>query len=363
MKFLRLCIAIIAFFFISNSTVSLAQTDTTLADLITAQRLIVDLRVLPNANIIVGQKLALEITIATDRWFKGGTRIRLPEVAGLVILQTEQFASNASEQRKGESWVVQRWSIDVYPRREGSFVIPNIDLEISVAGEGTETIAGTTQTESLRFSAAIPPGLTADDKWVAAPAFAVDQRFNRDLTTLNVGDALEQTIILSADDVMAMMLPDYAAPVLEGLKAYPLPPQLNNSSNRGQTTAERVETVSYIAQAPGDFILPARDFHWWNTRTNELTLVSLLPTKVSVAGVAASSKRSGINLPLLATISGIMILLAGTIWLAYKWLPQLPWERLLKPLRKARAVLVQLRQPALPQELNPGRANPDRRVP
>ncbi|MEP6389905.1 MAG: BatD family protein [Halioglobus sp.] len=360
MKFLRLCITTLALLVANTSSVSLAQTDTTLTDLIAAQRLSVDIRVLPNANIVVGQKLALEITIATDRWFKGGTRIRLPEVPGLVILQTEQFASNASEQREGGSWVVQRWSIDVYPRREGSFLIPNIDLEISVAGEGTDTIAGTAQTESLTFSAAIPPGLTADDKWVAAPAFAVDQRFNRDLNALNPGDALEQTIILSADDVMAMMLPDYAAPALEGLKAYPLPPQLNNSSNRGQTTAERVETVSYIAQAPGDFILPARDFHWWNTDTNELTLVSLLPTKVSVTGVAASSKGLGINLPLLATVSGIIILLAGAIGLAYRWLPQLPWERLLEPLRKARAIMVQLRQPALPQELNPGNTNPNR---
>ena len=351
---LRLLILAFAFTATASSTTSFAQTETTLDDLIAAQRLTIAMRLLPNDNIVVGQKLALEITIATDRWFKGGTRIRLPEVPGLVILQTEQFASNASEQRQGKNWVVQRWSIDVYPRLEATFLIPYIDLELSVAGEGLETIAGTVQTESLTFSAAIPPGLTAEDRWVAAPAFSVRQNFDRDLSTLAVGDALEQTIVLSADDVMAMMLPDYTAPALEGLKAYPLPPQLNNNSNRGQTTAERVETISYIAQAPGDFILPARDFHWWNTATQELTLVSLLPTKVSVAGVAVSSAGSGINLRLLVAIAGGIILLAGVIWLARRWLPQLPWHRFIEPLQKAKVVLMQLRQPALPQELNPG---------
>ena len=363
MRVLRLLIAAFALALTTASTASFAQTDTTLEDLIATQRLTIATRLLPDDNIMVGQKLALEITIATDRWFKGGTRIRLPEVPGLVFLQTEQFASNASEQRQGQSWVLQRWSIDVYPRQEGAFQVPNIDLELAVAGEGSETIAGTAQTDSLTFSAAIPPGLTADDRWVAAPAFSVRQRFDRDLSSLAVGDALEQTIVLSADDVMAMMLPDYAAPALEGLKAYPLPPQLNNNSNRGQTTAERVETVSYIAQAPGDFILPARDFHWWNTATQELTLVSLLPTKVTVTGVAVSSKGSGINPRLLAVVAGTIIVLIGVIWLAYRWLPQLPWQRVIEPLQKAKAVLIKIRQPALPQALNPGNAHPKRTAP
>jgi hypothetical protein len=348
MTMLRLLVAAFAVAVTTMSIASFAQTDTTLDDLIAAQRLTIATRLLPEDNIVVGQKLALEITITTDRWFKGGTRIRLPEVPGLVILQTEQFASNASEQRQGKSWVVQRWSIDVYPRREGSFQIPNINLELSVAGEGIETIEGTAQTDSLTFSAAIPPGLT---------------RFDRDLSMLAVGDALEQKVVLSAQDMMAMMLPDYAVPALEGLKAYPLPAQLNNNSNRGQTTAERVETISYIAQSPGDFILPARDFHWWNTVTQELTLVSLLPMKVTVTGVAVSSKGPGINPRLLAMVAGIIILLIGVIWLAYRWLPQLPWQRVIEPLQKAKSVLIKLRQPALPQELNPGNVHPKRPAP
>jgi len=50
---------------------------------------------------VPGQKVTLTLEIATDRWFAGGTRIGIPEVPGLVILQTEQFASNASETHNG----------------------------------------------------------------------------------------------------------------------------------------------------------------------------------------------------------------------------------------------------------------------
>ena len=50
----------------------------------------------PPTDIVPGQHLRLLIEVATTRWFTGGTRIDIPEVPGLVVLQTEQFASNAS---------------------------------------------------------------------------------------------------------------------------------------------------------------------------------------------------------------------------------------------------------------------------
>ena len=66
-------------------------------DLLSQGRLQVESSLSPDQDIVPGQKLRLVLEIATDRWFTGGTRISLPEVPGLVILQTEQFASNASE--------------------------------------------------------------------------------------------------------------------------------------------------------------------------------------------------------------------------------------------------------------------------
>ena len=61
--------------------------------------------------------MADQCTPWDSTWFTGGTRIRLPEVPGLVILQTEQFASNASERRGDQNWVLQRWTLDVYAQR------------------------------------------------------------------------------------------------------------------------------------------------------------------------------------------------------------------------------------------------------
>ena len=91
---------------------------TTLEELQAQGHLQVSASIRPDGTLVPGQKLSLVLEVATDRWFSGGTRISIPEVPGLVILQTEQFASNASEVRGGQSWVVQRWTLDVYPQRE-----------------------------------------------------------------------------------------------------------------------------------------------------------------------------------------------------------------------------------------------------
>ncbi len=324
------------------------------ADLLAEGALLVESRLLPADNIVPGQKLALELKISTNRWFTGGTRIVPPEVPGLVILQTEAFASNASEQRNGESWVVQRWTLDVYPQREGPFELPPIDLIVKVNDPQGGNLSGRIQAPGLRFSATVPAALAQADFWVASPAFAVDQKFDRSLQGLIVGDAIEREIRFRASDVMAMMLPGFEAESLEGLQAYPLPPKLDESNDRGEMNATRVETISYIVQKAGNYTLPAREFLWWNTQSRQLVLLELPAVNIEAAPGSSANPvdYSSAWISLLFFVISV-ILLATMLWLLRRPLAGLPWQRLLTPLRKTAFILQSLRQPALPSRLNP----------
>ena len=53
------------------------------------------------------------------------------------------------------------------------------------------------------------------------------------------GETVERTVRFEARDVMAMMLPELPEQAVEGVAAYPLPPKLENRSNRGVATAQR----------------------------------------------------------------------------------------------------------------------------
>jgi hypothetical protein len=121
-----------------------------------AGRLQVASSINPAKDLVPGQKIALTLQIATDGWFTGGTRISIPEVPGLVILQTEQFASNASENRDGVNWVVQRWTLDVFPQRAGDFTIPPIRVQVKVSAGESGAIEGNLYTLPTTFSTTVP---------------------------------------------------------------------------------------------------------------------------------------------------------------------------------------------------------------
>ena len=338
---------------------SYAASPTTVTDLLEAGRLEVASSILPAGDIVPRQKLRLVLEIATDRWFTGGTRIVVPEVPGLVILQTEQFASNASENRQGQSWVVQRWSLDVYPQRDGEFTIPPVRLRLQVNAGEAGNIEGELTSPPVQFRAEVPAGLEDTGHWVAAPAFSVSQRFDRDLADLTVGDAFSREIVFEASEVMAMMLPPFEVAQTAGLAIYPAPPELEDSSNRGETRAHRSQRISYVVEAEGRYVLQGGEFAWWDTGANRLRWLSLPDTEIVVGLGGVADTGTELVLPRMTreqrlVLLGELILFALALWLLWWLLPRLPLDRFRRWLLRAWRVLADLRKPALPASLNPG---------
>ena len=352
MSWLSRCLLVIA------AACSASAFAISLEELQAAGHLRIDSELTPNAGIVPGQRVALTLTVATDTWFAGGTRIGIPEVPGLVILQTEQFASNASEIRKGQSWVVQRWTLDIYPQRAGDFTIGPLPLQIQVNAGEDGYVSGELGAPPLQLTVAIPESLVEAKHWVAAPEFRVSQSFNRTLEGLAVGDAFEQEVVFEASDVQAMMLPSYSAQKQPGLATYPAPPTLDNSSNRGQTLATRRIRISYVIEQPGQFVLPATDYYWWNTQRATLELLSLPETRIDVAGAdyAQQTRKEAYSLSprQWLTLGVSVVLIIATLTLAKVFLPHLPlsrwWAGLSVQVQRLRALF----KPALATRLNPG---------
>lgn len=330
----------------------------TVAQLQAAGHLEITTELHPAQAIVPGQRVELAITIATDTWFTGGTRLEIPEVAGLVILQTNDFASNSSENRNGQTWVVQRWALDVFPQQEGSFTLPPIAARIKVSDQDATGVEGELHSPAVHFQSVIPESLHRAEQWVAAPAYTVSQSFDRELENLQVGDAIQREIVFEATDVMAMMLPALQTENLQGLAAYAEPSSLSNSSNRGDTTARRVEHITYVVEADGQYQLPARDFFWWDTRKGELQIRYLPAVDINVgAGVSTTgtglAEIAGLNWRRILLAAAVLVLIFGLGWLGYNRLKHYPLARVTQPLIKVGGRLNQMRKPALPRSLNP----------
>lgn len=238
----------------------------------------------PDRAVVPGERARLLISIATPRWFTAGTRLTLPEVPGLVLLQNQDFASNATERRGSESWSVQRWSIDVFATRAGRFEIPPVAVDVAVSKNAAEEVRSTLFTATQPLTVTLPEALAELDNWIASPKVSLSQQIEGGPSAY-LGDAIRQRITIQAEDVMAMFIPELELEdVGSALQRYPEPPTLRNRANRGTLRAERRHVVTWIAAKPGEVTLPAVRIHWWNTNTNTLDVLHSDPITLTVSG-------------------------------------------------------------------------------
>lgn len=293
---------------------------TALEELVAAGHLRVESSLGTGGPAVPGQKVRLYLDVATDGWFAGGTRIELPEVPGLVALQSKAFAANSTVRREGRNWVQQRWTLDLYPTREGRFTTGPITLQVEVnTGEGV--VSGALRAPAVTLEARLPPGIAPGAEtgsWVASPAFSASQNLEPERTELAPGDAVTRTITLEAEEVLDKMLPEVAPGGSEGLRAYPRPPRLESRSNRGRSSARRVQAITYVARAPGTYQLPGYDFDWWDTGSGELRSVRLPPLTITVSAPRQGPlERAAAHWPLAAAVLALGLL----AWAGWRWLP------------------------------------------
>ncbi|MFK7975945.1 MAG: hypothetical protein AB8C02_07395 [Halioglobus sp.] len=359
MNYASLIAVTTVFCVVAGSTNTMAKTHSDQSEALSSNQIFeVNAFIEPANTIVARQNVKLIIETATSGWFTGGTHIAVPEVTGLLILQNEKFASNASERRKGDTWVIQRWTLDVYPLQSGTYQVPPMTLQVQLkTSEGIE-VRGAVTTPPIELAAGLPAPLKTAKHWVSAPEFTVNQSFDRSLDNLTVGDAIEQHIQFEASDVMAMMLPVYEPVAFDGLAIYAAEPVVKNTRNRGQNSAVRSERISYIVEKTGQFTLPAQDFFWWNTRSQTLEVITL-PAVTLIAGGAPVNADTNQVLPFKTSTPavwiGIATLFFGLLGVGLTFLSKKyhaialvrRWSR-----RASRAVH-RFRANALPEKLNP----------
>ncbi len=305
---------------------------TTLAELLQADKLRIKTWIEPADGIIARQQLKLQIEVATDKWFSGGTRIGHFEIKDAIVLQRETAALNSTRTEGDKTWTVQQWTVVIYPQRSGSFEIPPAPLTLSIAGDNFEPIAGQTRSQPLGFSAVEPEAMQGKDGWVATPRFEVSEHFNKALEELKPGDALKRSINISADDLPAMMLPRVPTADIPGVAIYTKPAELADKVNRGDYLAERIQEITYVFESPGKYELPTQSYHWWNLETRTAELVTLPAHSLLVGNLAGQPvdqtenpqsvafNRSDSWIAAIIKIIAFGLLLFIASWLIRKWI-------------------------------------------
>jgi len=217
-------------------------------------------------EIWTGQKVILVVELVAPGYFAGSPSFDLPKLSGCLIVPPAGSPVVGSETRDGQSFTVQRHELLVFPRRPGKFDIPPFGIRFAIkrAPLDQESVAQSVRTQPLSINVTAPPGdaakvsltstdLKVSESWTPEPG-----------KRAKPGDAFVRTITWSASDMTGMAFPPFPRDKIPGLGIYRKDPLVEDTSDRGNLQGKRVDTITYICKAGGDFSIPAYKIRWWD---------------------------------------------------------------------------------------------------
>ena len=273
----------------------------------------------------VGQRVVLQLEVlAADAWAQldGMPRIEVP---GAYVLPPQDQGVRLQETLDGRSHTGQRYEFFVYPQRAGTLALPAATIAVRVrqfgAEAGEETLSAALPASS--FESRMPPGAEDIEGLISTTELRVEQRWEPAGGVAQVGDALRRSLRFAATGFSGMAFPPIEHAPLEGFGVYPAEPQVDDRFDRGSLRGTRTESVTYVAERPGKFELPAIRFTWWDTGKEQLQQVELPGMSVAVSGTAAAGAPGGLDglsrswswwwLPATAAVP-VMVMVLSRLW-------------------------------------------------
>ena len=225
----------------------------------------------PQENIVVGQRVILQVDVlAPDGWAQI-KRVRDFTVEGAQAVRYESQGTRLNETIQDRSFSGQRYQLSLFPRRDGTVTVPSIPVEVEISSWG-----GNSGKQSVQ-------------------------------TRTPVGEAIKRIIEMSGRDISGMAFTPLRFESTQMVSVYPAEPQVDDSFNRGTLDGKRVETVTYIFTAEGTLDLPEIAIPWWDIDQKKLQRVVLpaLRLKIDPSPTASSSANEiGASREQFGTLSG-----------------------------------------------------------
>ncbi|MGO8064416.1 hypothetical protein AB9E28_02755 [Rhizobium leguminosarum] len=244
-------------------------------------------------GIVPGQQVHVVVDIFAPDFFTSPPQYPLFEVPAALVTLSDDRAQNLVQTIADVQYSGIRRSYVIVPEKTGSFVLPEIAVDLGYSANG-RAIKAQLHVALPAFEVAAAPGQTT--RPFAARDLTVSQSFDRSPAGLKAGDALVRTIVVFAEDTQAMLIPPVDLGRAAGVAQYLKPPSLTDGvEQRGigrsvETGSTRTETVVYTASTEGSFQAPAVSYQWFDLDAHA-GATATLPAVDIVVAKAPSTER------------------------------------------------------------------------
>ncbi len=188
----------------------------------------------------------------------------------------------------------------IYPLSPGTLTIPTVALTGIIPVKGPKgrqhgntidqilghrfpTLSSTRRQIERHFPAfdievkPIPNAFPKDRTWLPARSLTLQQSWQPQSPTFSVGEPVTRILTLQVDGQHQTFLPDIPKPDVDDIKIYTDQADLTQQSSALGLLSTQTVSHAILPAAPGQFILPKTEIHWWNTELERLEVTTLEP--------------------------------------------------------------------------------------
>lgn len=247
----------------------------------------IEVAVDPEGPVIVGTPVEISLTVLVPTYMPDPPVWPDLQLADAITRLPERATHPVTRRSRGATLSGLTRTYEVVPQRAADYDFTDATVAVTYADPETNAPRqATLPVPGFSISATIPEGARDLDPFLAAASLDLKATVDGLPDHPKPGDSFSLTLTATASGPPAMLLPPLAAvpPTPAGLRAYPRQPELRDAPATGDApaTATRTETIAYVIEAPGQYVLPAISIGWWNLSSQTVETASTSPVAIDV---------------------------------------------------------------------------------
>lgn len=234
--------------------------------------------------VLVGQQVAVDVTILAPNFFMSAPAFPALQVPGAVITMPDERAQNSTEIIDGVTYAGIRKRYAFTAEQDGDFELPAATVRFTYAGDDGAPRQGSVTFPATRIRAGAGGAIGAAGQGAGATrpllpvarltvTQALDHAARDGAVHLHAGDALVRTVTTFAPRTQAMMIRPPHAPALRGVRLFSADPRLSDHASDGSDGAgpggTRVDIFTYVFERSGTYTLPPVTVDWFDAATRQ----------------------------------------------------------------------------------------------
>ncbi|GAA5219126.1 BatD family protein [Corallincola platygyrae] len=233
----------------------------------------------------IGQQVTYTVKLYLGEELRGGS-LADPQMPNAEI-RSIGSDKESSEIIDGRRYQVIARSFAIIPEQAGTFTIKGANVKGQLVKQNSRgQLYGMPVNES-----ALDQQLTVKSQpesyqghWLPAELVTLNDEWQPQSDTLNIGEPVTRTITLSAVGINDKLLPKLQVSYPNSVKVYPDKTDNDTYVQDQNLIAQRVESVALIPTQPGSLTFPALKIQWWDTKAEVMRIAELPARTIDVVG-------------------------------------------------------------------------------